>query len=384
MIKAMVLEDTAKVYVEEDKKLTVLTEVHRGDVLYVSSLEDLKTKTFKLLEKKADFREAMLHDLQQGYIPLATQLHIIPKANIFKEKCKAYKEPSKNSQVVYYHRGDIVYLMTEIEAEGNNWIEIVNDSGEKGYLIKLADRAGSPYIDADERPELEMVEPFKVQLVQIKSPNGETRICESYHQIKNDIIKGNLGRHHLVRAVGMKKDKEPNWSKLVEFVNTVPMLQALYSPLYSYMKKFARYGIIACIILKAIEVGITMFTAIPGWAIGAVVLVLIIVAVKGGGWAGVGFTALILGVMFGKDTGVNLLNLLVGVVIFSVFFGAPAGMIVGTIVGHFKKRTLLKAPDASEEGTSAYVIGLALPLVFLIVLVAVYLYWISPQVAKLG
>ena len=57
-------------------------------------------------------------------------------------------------------------------------------------------------------------------------------------------------------------------------------------------------------------------------------------------------------------------------------FGTPAGMIVGTIVGHFKAPSMPKAPDAAPEGWQPYRWGLLLPLLALAVLVPLYIWLI--------
>ena len=57
-------------------------------------------------------------------------------------------------------------------------------------------------------------------------------------------------------------------------------------------------------------------------------------------------------------------------------FGAPSGMVVGTIVGHFQKRTAIMAIDAQPEGVRPYVLGLVAPLAFLAVAVPAWI-WMS-------
>ncbi|MCA9472634.1 MAG: hypothetical protein MRJ96_00700 [Nitrospirales bacterium] len=61
--------------------------------------------------------------------------------------------------------------------------------------------------------------------------------------------------------------------------------------------------------------------------------------------------------LFFADT-ISIIFGFLGSLLFSLVCGVPAGAILGTIIGHFRAKTLPRAPDAEPEGFVPYQIGL--------------------------
>jgi len=77
----------------------------------------------------------------------------------------------------------------------------------------------------------------------------------------------------------------------------------------------------------------------------------------------------------------NLFMMVFPVTIVGAIFGAPAGMILGTIVGHFKKGKH-RASDSQSEGSKPYLLGLLAPVLFLAIVGSLYLFWLNPKMIE--
>lgn len=70
-----------------------------------------------------------------------------------------------------------------------------------------------------------------------------------------------------------------------------------------------------------------------------------------------------------------------GVIVVGCLFGIPTGLIVGTLVGYFRRKINSIAPDAEPEGNRPYIKGLLLPISFLIIAIPLYI-WFNMNLEK--
>lgn len=95
-------------------------------------------------------------------------------------------------------------------------------------------------------------------------------------------------------------------------------------------------------------------------------------------WAPI--VAIILSIKSGVKA--NLFVAVLAVMLVGTVFGGPAGMMVGTITGHFRQKKCPRAPDAVPEGAEPYLIGMVLPAIFLGVLIPFYFLWLTPKMIE--
>jgi hypothetical protein len=81
-------------------------------------------------------------------------------------------------------------------------------------------------------------------------------------------------------------------------------------------------------------------------------------------------------VTFRLGIGVNLFVAALAAGFVGVALGAPVGLLVGAVVGHVRKGRVRTAPDAPPEGARPYILGVALPLIYLAVAIPTYV-WLS-------
>lgn len=142
--------------------------------------------------------------------------------------------------------------------------------------------------------------------------------------------------------------------------------------IWQYTMTYGKYGAIAGCCLKAIDTTITMYSIdqVTGnvWMLVAGSLFL---TKK---WPMAPVVPLLLSFKFGVR--VNLFISFLATMLVGVLFGFPAGMIVGTIIGHYKLRNATDRGSLEQEGSRPYVVGLALPMIVLLLLTYSY-YWFT-------
>jgi len=211
------------------------------------------------------------------------------------------------------------------------------------------------------------------KVIEICLPNGEIKEFKDISQLREEIMGGSLKKDYKSRIKG---SKEVKWSTLEKIAKTDFKLQALYKPIWAYTMQFLLSGAIVGIILKALDTTWLFFQIDPKVAFIWLIIVASLFVSKWWNWAPV--VAIVISITSGIKG--NLFLAVFSVMIVGAIFGAPAGMIVGTIIGHFKKRNFPKAADAVAEGARPYLIGLLAPVIFLGITFPFYLFWLNPKI----
>lgn len=220
-----------------------------------------------------------------------------------------------------------------------------------------------------------------VQKIEVEFTPEKTRLYDSTDELRDAILRGEVNKTFKARMVQYDDGKpkpDENWRKVEKIALADAKLRSLYRPVWGYTLRFLGYGALAGIALKSIDTTVTMFALNP--EIGILWLLLIgahILSVKWGPSIPLAWGGLLL-LSFGEGMpnlcfmffAAGLSTALVGCI-----FGAPAGMIVGTVVGHLKRKRTPKAPDAGPEGAKPYLVGIILPLGALLVLIPIYLWF---------
>ena len=93
---------------------------------------------------------------------------------------------------------------------------------------------------------------------------------------------------------------------------------------------------------------------------------------SGAGEEGDAYSRMVAGIIAQVNVFV-ILGAAFGVVLMGSIFGGAAGMIIGTIVGYFRLKSIDLAPDHEPEGARPYLLGILVPAVILAIAVLFYL-----------
>lgn len=214
-----------------------------------------------------------------------------------------------------------------------------------------------------------------VQKIEVELSSEKTRIYDSAAELREAILKSEVSKSFRARTVEYEKDNpkpDQKWSTVETIAVSNAGLRSLYRPVWDYTLKYLGYGVIAAISIKAIDTTVTIFSA--DGTTGIVWLIVLGSLFFAKKWPLAPALAIFLSFKFG--VGANLFITVLAIMLVGFLFGAPLGMVVGTIVGHFKRTRATKAPDATPEGWRPYVLGIIAPLLFLVVLVPLY-YWFN-------
>ena len=219
-----------------------------------------------------------------------------------------------------------------------------------------------------------------VQKIEVEIATEGSHIYDSTAELREAILKGEVAKSFRARIIQYKNgDPLPskNWRTVEKVALASTDLRSLYRPVWNYTLKFLLYAALVGIALKAIDTSITFFSVNP--EIGVLWILLIgahILSVKLPLSIPLAWGGLFLLSLAENAPNFCLIFFIAGLTTAFVgfIFGAPFGMIIGTIVGHFKREGD-KAPDAVPEGSRPYLLGIILPIVFLLVLIPFYLWF---------
>jgi len=218
----------------------------------------------------------------------------------------------------------------------------------------------------------------KAQIIEVKLPDGDVERYEDHSVLRSEIINGTVKRDFRARVMTKSdaEEKEVEWSTVEKVADTSFELQSLFKPVWAHTMKGAVYGALVGIFLKALDTTVTLF-AIDA-TVGVVWLIVVGSLFAKRWWAPA--IAIFIGIKLGINA--NLFITALAVAIVGSIFGAPAGMLIGTIVGVFRKRKIPIAHDAGVEGKRTYVYGLMFPTVFLATMIPVYIFWLIPKMLE--
>ena len=211
----------------------------------------------------------------------------------------------------------------------------------------------------------------KGKVIEICLSNDEIMEYEDFSRLGEDIRNGNLKRGFRARIKG---SKDPKWHTLEQVSKIDMKLQALYRPIHAYTMKFSVYGAIAGFVIKALDTTWLFFQIDTKLFLVWLIIVASLFAGKWWSWAPIAAIA----ISVASGIRANLFLSVITVMIVGGIFGAPAGMILGTIAGHFNKGKIPRSPDAVDEGAKPYLVGLLAPLIFLGIAFPLYWFWLNP------
>ncbi len=217
------------------------------------------------------------------------------------------------------------------------------------------------------------VEPGKISVL---FPDGTKKTYDDAQMLKEAIIIGEVEKGYKACLTGGTGD----WLSVEQVADSVFTLKALYSPLWAYVGKGFEYGVIAGICLKALDTTVMLFVADPSSKLGLGFLLVVgsLFAIRWVKFAPI----LAIFLCFQMGIHVNLFMTFLTTMLVGAFFGGPLGALIGSIVGHFRKNSLPKAPDREPEGMSPYLWGMLVPALFLGAAVSLYLFWLVPKLAE--
>lgn len=222
-----------------------------------------------------------------------------------------------------------------------------------------------------------------VQKIEVQLASGVTRHYETAAQLREQIMSGAVAGADQARRIEQTGTETKPLGKpktVQEFACANAELRDLYRPVWHTALRFAGYGALAGIALKALDTTVLAFHVDE--RLGVAWLVTLGCVLATGRWPLAIIGAIAIPIVFGVKA--NLFIAVLSMALVGVLFGAPAGLIVGTLVGHFKRTKAVRAPDAGPEGSRPYWLGLALPAAFLVAWTVAYLWLMEEAVEWLG
>ena len=209
----------------------------------------------------------------------------------------------------------------------------------------------------------------------LETAPGATQAFDSATDLRNAVLTGSVPRSSRVCTVAIASDgaaTEGPWTTVETMAKGHSELRAMYRPIWDHTMRFVSYGMITGCVLKGLDTTVLLFSADAGLGVAWLFVVASLVASTR--WPMAPLVAAFLCFKLGVAS--NLFVTVLGVAVVGCALGAPAGMLVGTVVGHFRRNRLKVAPDMEPEGRRTYVLGAVLPGVGLTVAVPLYV-WLS-------
>lgn len=234
----------------------------------------------------------------------------------------------------------------------------------------------------------------KRKAIEICFPDGQIQQYDEYTRLREEIIHGNVRKNYKARVVTKtskaserdKKRKDKPWSTIDRVSKTDFSLQVLYRPVWAHSMKYAQYGVLTALILYFLRATWVWFSIHP--VIGVVWFIIGASLLLGIKWLEFIPVGLVLSYGASWVLGFNQVSRIsvgnfyfvwCGGALLSFILGGPAGMILGTILGYFRKAKISKAQDYEPERTKTYIIALLIPAIFLLVVIPLYIFWLIPK-----
>jgi hypothetical protein len=201
--------------------------------------------------------------------------------------------------------------------------------------------------------------------------SGECKSYCSETELHDDIFHGLIPRSAPACRIDSNENSRRSvrkWSTVERLASSDAKLRALYRPVWSYTLRYLLYGSLVGIVLKCIDTSITLF--VIDAKLGLVWLGCIGSLLVSKKWPAAPVIAIVAAVSVGVRC--NLFMTILGTMLVGFSIGGPLGMIVGTIMGHVRKRSIPTAPDAVSEGNKPLIWGLVAPALFLSTWIPLY------------
>jgi len=214
---------------------------------------------------------------------------------------------------------------------------------------------------------------------QVSLLSGKTQTYASPRDLREDILRGIVSKSMKARTVAIDKNgkrKESKWSSVERIAAKNAELESLYRPVWAYTMKYLWYGTLAGFVLKALHTTLTIFAADETAGIVWLVVLGSLLFIKK--WP---FAPVVAVIVSSRLVKANLFITVLATMLVGFVFGGPAGMVIGTLVGHSRKGSCPVAPDAEPEGLRPYLLGVVLPLIILAIAVPLYI-WLNWKMAQ--
>lgn len=209
----------------------------------------------------------------------------------------------------------------------------------------------------------------------VRRPTGEVQYYADVASLRNAVLGGQVSRSWDARRLSPgKQDAEAMWLTLERLSESEFRLRSLYRPVWAHTMKGAMIGFVVVALLKGLDTTIGLFfvSQAAGFAWLLVLAALVSPKFK--------LQAFVLAMLVMAQARLpNLWFGPFGLAVVAAAFGCPAGAALGTVTGYVRSRGLPKAADARPEGINPVLLGLVLPVVFLVAAVPFYLFWLNPR-----
>ena len=244
--------------------------------------------------------------------------------------------------------------------------------------------------DGDKQPA------SKKSLVEVWFPSGDTKTYEELDSFRKDVYAGRIRRDYKARAPGQhgdadvpgRRENEDQWTTVSGLAKENDAIKKVFRPVSGAIGKGIAYGIGAGIVLKVLDTTYLFFTADPMHGIAWLCIVGVLGAMNTKAGQKI-LPYLIFGAVYVVIKGQLSMGMFTDkfmavptTVIVGMLFGAPAGSILGAIIGFFRSRKLAQKADIEDEGARPYLFGLVLPFTFLAFAIPFWVFWFTPKMME--
>jgi hypothetical protein len=196
------------------------------------------------------------------------------------------------------------------------------------------------------------------------APAVGAEVFTSAGDLREAILEGRFATPGTVARIvvpGAPVPADGGWQPIARLACSHADLRAAYRPVWDTGVRYMWIGAAVGIGLKLLETTLSIFS-VDGGAGFLWLLTLGSIAVSSR-WA----LAPLAVIYFSFKAGIraNLFITAIAAALVGVAFGAPIGLVIGTLVGYSRREKLPMAPDAEPEGSRPTLPGVALPVVWL-------------------
>jgi len=238
-------------------------------------------------------------------------------------------------------------------------------------------------------------DPMPLPVWELATDGGAQQLA-GLDAIRDAILSGAVSGDDKARGPAPEgTDEEPAWQPVRELAESEFQLAVLFRPVWAHTMRAAGIGAAIGIGWWLLSLVVQAFTVMDNPVIGGLSLLMVWGIVNLALppqvvffssrflWGAVGLGSIAAFQNFGwaavSQGLVPGLGMFAGAVFAGAIVGALLGMAVGTVVGFVRRERLETAPAAiREETTPLLVKGMVVPLLAVVVLVTVYVYWVLP------
>jgi len=219
-------------------------------------------------------------------------------------------------------------------------------------------------------------QPFEKCKLEIWFPSGDTKLYKSLEDLRQDIYIGRIRRNFQAKYSNNK-----NWLTINKISKNSSKIRNLFRPIYKSRNIGIYYGMIVGLIIKSLDTAYLLLQIdITSMFFFLITVGLFFLPFKVRGTSFIGIPVILLLSIVSK---INLYSICFGCFLTGLLFGIPFGSAIGIIFGFYKAKRIGKIVDIEIENFSFYILGLILPIVFLLLAIPFWLFWLSPKFFEL-